>query len=104
LTTAHAERTTQAIPTMPSAICTFLQSEAAAPESDALLSWWLQEGLTLLLWGIPGCVVLWLMGHTTQRHTLDAEFARLRRGRWFRVLLGIWVASACAYAVLLAVR
>ncbi|MCY3002561.1 MAG: hypothetical protein NTV21_12235 [Planctomycetota bacterium] len=49
-------------------------------------------------------VVLWLMGHTTQRHTLGAEFARLRRGRWFRVLLGIWVACACACAVLLAVR
>lgn len=45
-----------------------------------------------------------MMGHTTQRHTLGAEFARLRRGRWFRVSLGIWVAAACAYAVLLAVR
>jgi SNF family Na+-dependent transporter len=82
---------------------TFRFPGAAAAESGVRLSWLLQEGLTLLLWGIPMCVVLWLMGHTTQRHTLGAEFARLCRGRWFRVLLGLWVASACAYAVLLAV-
>jgi hypothetical protein len=84
--------------------CKLRISEAAARESAASLPWFLHEGLTLLLWGIPLCGVLWLIGHTTQRHTLGAEFARLRRGRWFRVLLGLWAASAGAYAVLLAVQ
>lgn len=86
------------------AFCTLLLLEAAESESGGPLLLCLRGGLYLLLEGIPIGVVLWLMGHTTQRHTLGAELARLRRGRWFRVLLGIWVASASASAMLLAVR
>lgn len=81
-----------------------LSVQVVPRDTGSELSWWLETALAAPLWFIPMGVVLWLMGHTTQRHALDAEFARLRRGRWFCVLLGSWVASACAYAVLLAVR
>lgn len=66
--------------------------------------WWIGEGLQAPLWFLPLCVILWLIGHTTEKHTVGAELARLRKGRVFPVLLGIWIASACAWVVMLAVR